>query len=114
MIHIPPQLFALGGLLITPRAQAILRMAGVSEWTLLFAHGAGSTVPKEDREQFDHAVEEEREIVSYHVIANGARIAVRTNGGHAETVVMLAEEISESGVTFWMDRSGITRRRSDR
>lgn len=93
MIHIPPQAFALGQLLITPRAQAVVRKAGVSEWTLLFAHGSGIWVPDEDREQFEQAVANEEEIVSHHVLANGARIAVRTNDGHIETVVMLAEEV---------------------
>ena len=93
MIHIPPQAFALGRLLITPRAQGILKMAGVSAWSLLFAHGSGNWVAEEDRQQFDHAVENEFEIVSVHALSNGARIAVRTNDGHTETVVMVEEEL---------------------
>lgn len=93
MIEIPPQLFALGRLLQTPKASAHLKLAGVSAWTLLFAHGSGSWVTAQEREQFDHAVENEDEIVSHHVLATEARIAVRTIEGHFETVVMLEEEL---------------------
>ena len=92
MIHIEPQLFALGRLLITPRCKQLLKLAGVSAWTLLFAHGSGGWVTEQDREQFDHAIENEHEIVSHHILANGARIAVRTIEGHTETVIMLEEE----------------------
>jgi hypothetical protein len=68
-------------------------MNGVSAWTLLFAHGSACWVTDEDREQFDQAVENDDEIVSYHVLVNGARITVRTVEGHAETVIMLEEEL---------------------
>lgn len=91
MIRIPPQVFALGRLRITPRCQ---HLAGVSAWNILFAHGSGAWVAEEDREQFERAVENDREIVSFHVAANGARLAVRTNEGHTETVIMLEEELS--------------------
>ena len=94
MIRIEPQAFALGRLLLTSRAQAVLKMAGVSAWTLLFAHGSGSWVTEQDREQFDQAVEDGDEIVSHHGLANGARIAVRTVEGHTETIIMLEEELS--------------------
>ena len=93
MIDIPPQAFALGRLLQTPKASAVLKLAGISPWNLLFAHGSGEWVTEQGREQFDHAVENEWEIVSRHVLANGAKIAVRTNHGHTETVVMLADEL---------------------
>ena len=35
----------------------------------------------------------DEEIISFHVAANGADIAVRTNEGHTESVVMLGEEV---------------------
>jgi hypothetical protein len=91
MIHIPPQVFPLGRLLITPRARAV---AGVAAWSILFAHGSGRWVTEEDREQFDQAVENEEEIVSHHDLSNGARIAVRTVEGHTETIIMLEEELT--------------------
>ena len=56
MIEIPSQMFVLGRLRQTPRASSVLKMAGVSAWTLLFAHGSGTWVPDEDRQQFDQAV----------------------------------------------------------
>jgi len=93
LIEITPQVFPLGRLLITPRAQGILKMAGVSAWSLLFAHGSGNWVSDEDRQQFDHAVENDFEIVSRHVLSNGTKIAVRTVEGHTETVVMLTDEL---------------------
>jgi hypothetical protein len=68
-------------------------MVGISAWTLLFAHGSGAWVPQEDRERFDQAVENDEEIVSHHLLTNGARIAVRTNEGHTETTIMLPEEL---------------------
>jgi hypothetical protein len=92
VIEIPPQAFPLGRLRITPRAQAALKQAGVSAWTLLFAHGSGAWVAEEDKEHFQQAVEHDLEIVSIHVAANGARLAVRTSEGHRETVIMMEEE----------------------
>lgn len=93
MIHIPPQRFQLGKLLITPQCQKLLASTRESAWTLLFAHGSGTWVSEECRAQFEEAVENEEEIVSFHTAANGADIAVRTNEGHTESVVMLAEEV---------------------
>jgi hypothetical protein len=93
LIEIPPLMFQLGRLRQTPRVSSVLKQTGVSAWTLLFAHGSGRWVAEEDREQFDHAVENNFEIVSHHFLANGARIAVRTVEGHTETVVMLAVEM---------------------
>jgi len=71
----------------------MLKQAGVSEWTLLFAHGSGSWVPEEDREQFDQALANEEEIVSFQDLPSGQRVAVRTAHGHAETIIMLPEEL---------------------
>lgn len=94
MIHIPPQRFPLGRLRITPAGKSMLAECKDSAWTLLFHHGSGSWVSEEGREQFERAVENGGEIVSFHVLANGARIAVRTSKGHSETVISLAEELS--------------------
>ena len=93
MIQILPQAFPLGRLRISPRCRQVFDMAGESEWRYLFLHGSATWVADEDRNQFDHAVENDDEIVSYHVLANGARIAVRTVEGHTETTIMLADEL---------------------
>jgi hypothetical protein len=93
MIRIPPQAFSLGRLLITPRAQVVLKLAGVTAWEILFAHGSASWVTDEAREQFEKAVESDDEIVSFHVLANGAKIAVRTVEGHTETIISQPEEL---------------------
>ncbi len=93
MIHIPPQIFPLGKLLVTPRAQAALTSTKESAWTFLFAHGSGSWVAEECREQFEGAVANAEEIVSFHTARNGTDIAVVTKNGHDETVVMLGEEV---------------------
>jgi hypothetical protein len=93
MIHIPPQLFALGRLMITRRAQAVLDEGNESAWTFLFTHGSGSWVSEDCREQFEEAAENDEEIISFHATRNGADIAVRTNEGHTQTVVMLGEEV---------------------
>ena len=93
MIHIPPQRFQLRKLRLTPQCQKLLASAREFAWTFLFAHGSGSWVAPDCREQFEEAIENDEEIVSFHTAANGADIAVRTNEGHTESVVMLGEEV---------------------
>ena len=93
MIHIPPQRFQLGKLLITPACQKLLASTKESAWTFLFAHGSGSWVSQDCREQFEEAVENDEEIVSFHTARNGTDLAVRTSRGHTESVVMLGEEV---------------------
>src|SRR5437867_2757307 len=93
VIHIPLQLFPLGRLLVTPRAQAILSSTKESPWTYLFAHGSGSWIAEDCREQFEEAIANGEEIVSFHTVRNGTDIAVVTKNGHEETVVMLGEEV---------------------
>jgi hypothetical protein len=84
----------LGRLLVTPAARRVLDESKESAWRYLFAHGSASWVTEEDRDQFEQAVKNDHEIVSFHILANGARIAVRTNQGHTETVIMLEDELS--------------------
>ena len=64
-----------------------------SAWTFLFRHGSLCWLSEEDGHQVKETVARDAAIVSFHVAANGARIAVRTNDGHSQTIIMLAEEI---------------------
>lgn len=90
MIHIPPRLFPLGRVLVSPAARAVLDASNESPWTYLLRHG--SSLWLADALQAEEPGEHDGEVATYHITANGTSIAVSTNQAHSQTLLTLAEE----------------------
>lgn len=86
--------FSLGKVVATPGAILALEQHHVTETQLLDRHCQGDwgTVPEEDAQANQQAIETGARILSSYALANGARIWITTEADRSATTLLLPEE----------------------
>jgi hypothetical protein len=91
---VPGQRFALGMVVLTPRAEKAMEKAGITPASLLSLHSQGNWggLSKEDRQLNELALLQQLRLLSSYLLSTGVTIWVITEADRSITTLLLPDE----------------------